>query len=219
MALSNWDTLMVDQNGKPIDGMWTSPAGVGIEVYKNWVHVHDQKAYIGGGYAYTEPIVMRITEGDIQYRDVSIVALRGPQNGIYICAWNTIYSDDYKSSHDIGCIGIGVYGFADNGKYLGVNKGSTKWYMKEINKQETRIDTMFSYEYDKNGKLKKLRESYKYKHDVYDIPDIFKKMDLLKAERYNQGDGYFAAHIDVPLQNTKPGEAKPTIMSQMMKKG
>lgn len=39
MALSNWDTLAFDSEGKPSRGNFTAPNGVSVEIYKNWLYV------------------------------------------------------------------------------------------------------------------------------------------------------------------------------------
>lgn len=209
MALSNWDTLMIDQDRKPLGGMWKSDSGIGVELYKNWIHVHDEKAYIGDRAHYSKPIIMMIEEGIICYKDIQIIALRGPQNGVYLVTWKHYYSKDYKKHWIKGAIGCGVYGFSGN-RYVGVTKGAIRWFTKELKREEVHYDTLWSSDTRKEKKIKR-------HHAIYDAPDIFKNMNLIKVQRYNQGDAYIAAHINTPLQNTTPGKAKSTVMSKMTK--
>jgi hypothetical protein len=216
MALSNWDTMLLDQKGKPLPGSWTSPKGIKVEVYKNWVHIHDEKAWVEDGASYMKPIVMRMESGQIHYKDVEILVLRGPQNGAFLVAWSDIYSKDYKKHKVVGCIGCGVYGFSGD-RYTGVTRTALKWFMKELNKTTIDHDTMYSSDFIK-GKWKKTKEIFKVVRAIHDAPEEFKKIDLLKGQRYNQGDAYFAVRINSNLQNTTPGKAKPTVFNQLLKK-
>jgi hypothetical protein len=211
MALSNWDALMLDEHGLPMSAFWKSDSGVGIEIYKNWIHIHDELAYMESKACYTKPIVMAIQSGELQYKDLHILALRGPQNGVYLVVWKDYYTKDYKKHWVKGVIGCGVYGFAGH-RYVGVTKTSIRWFQDEINKKERRYDIL-PYP-GRNGKIKK--KKLLYDHEIYDVPEEFKKMDLLNAKRYNQGDAFFTAHINTDLQATKPGKAKDTMFSKLL---
>lgn len=41
MALSNWDTMSMDEKGKTLSGEFVSPLGVKVEFYKNWIYVRE----------------------------------------------------------------------------------------------------------------------------------------------------------------------------------
>ncbi len=117
MALSNWDTLAVDLEGKPIPGSFTSPLGVQVCFHKNWLYVFDEKAWRES--RYTRPIVMQVEEGHITYLDTHIQAKRGPQEGIFaIITSGSEWNKDLK-----GMVGCGVYGFNDS-TWVGVNSES-----------------------------------------------------------------------------------------------
>lgn len=126
MALSNWDTLAVDQEGKPCGGSFVFPSGISVDIHKNWIYVNDPKAWRKGS-GYVEPVVMQVEEGKITYQEIHIQAIRGPKNGIYFTAWHTEYPD-YKIDAGnvqiaegsklqdpvtVGMVGIGCYGFED----------------------------------------------------------------------------------------------------------
>lgn len=119
MTLSNWDTLSIDQNGKPTNGIFKSPLGIRVAIYKNWLYIHDNKAYEKGG-LYVEPIVMEIQEGDLIYKDISIFAKRGPQSGIFCVVYVPTWAHEGEF---IAMIGAGVCGFEDE-KWIGVNSES-----------------------------------------------------------------------------------------------
>jgi hypothetical protein len=106
MALSNWDTLALTAEG-PCNGAFTSPLGVTVEIYKNWLYVRDPEAWREG--RYTEPVIMEIQHGEVNYRDVCILAQRGPQNGVYVMVWSGY---EWNPGADM-MVGCGVYGFSE----------------------------------------------------------------------------------------------------------
>lgn len=133
MALSNWDTLTINQDGDTVNGLFTSPLGVTVEFYKNWLYVHDPKAWQGGPFG--EPVVMRVEEGELQYRDVSIIAKRGPQEGVFAL----IHSGFQYNRTFSATIGCGVYGYDDEGDFTGVQEESIKFlkdFLADIWKNE-----------------------------------------------------------------------------------
>ena len=223
MALSNWDTLSVDHSGKPLAGEYKFKNGVTVEFYKNWLYLQDEEAWKDSDASFSKPTIMQIGNGDIVYRGIHIIALRGPQNGVYAVIWHSEYqkqSEDknapYRPPIITGMIGCGVYGYS-NRKWVGVNKSSIKWFMKEINKQETVCMNGSESHKDKNGKWRIKRTKDYYKSPVYDIPDEFKKLDLVNSKRFNQGDMYFKQHLGIALNATKPGKSKPTTFKKLLK--
>jgi len=212
VALSNWDTMAINERCESIDGYWESPAGVGIGIYKNRLHIHDKKTWEDNDYQYSEPIIMMIQEGVLDYKDIHMVALRGPQGGIYVMVWHHEYRDDYSTKITTGMIGIGCYGF-EGEEFVGVTPDSIKWLSNEMNAQHEETSTMSSST-GPNGEWEDEEFTSTY-HDI-DIPDEFRKLDLSKAIRFNQGDAYFADKIDSDLQATEPGKAKNTMMSKIL---
>ena len=106
MSLSAYDTLMVDHNGRNISGFWTSPVGITVRIRKNWVYVEDPKGWRKDGANYQKPVVMEVQWGDIIYKDVHILALSGPQKGIYFIAWAYKWSKNKKKIiGEVGCKG------------------------------------------------------------------------------------------------------------------
>jgi len=114
VALSNWDTVAVDENGEPTDGRFTSPLGISVELYKNFLYVRDETSWRRGG-PYVEPTVMSIDHGELIYLDVSVYAVRGPKNGIYTAVWTGYpHEPTWKAM-----VGIGCYGYDDD-RWVGV---------------------------------------------------------------------------------------------------
>jgi len=157
MALSNWDTLAVDENGESTNGIFTSPNGVSVEFYKNWLYVRDKKGWQEGG-RFVEPTVMQVDNGTLSYKDVSICAIRGPQNGVYAVVESTIYPPhltedcakckakaksywhekncaDFVDTKHLVMIGCGVYGY-DGEEWVGVDDESKKFLASWIQKAD-----------------------------------------------------------------------------------
>jgi hypothetical protein len=191
MALSNWDTLAIDRNGESIEGRLTTPKGVSIEIYKNWAHVLDPKAWSEDN-SYVEPVIMVIEDGHLTYKDLEIFAKRGPQNGIYLVAIWRQYGDkpDYKMTWG-GMVAIGCYGFSDEGEWNGVEKESVDF-------------------------LKNMIEEC---HNEYILDkDAFVDIDFENALRYCQGDAYFAKQGVVAGNiGTKVGEVEDPLLIKAIK--
>ena len=113
MALSNWDTLVLDHKGNPSRGDLISPMGITVEVHKNWLYLRDPQAWRPG--QFVEPTVMEIQEGSIHYLDVHVFARRGPAYGIYFSVWTGNEGKEGFSA----MAGIGCSGYVEE-KYVGV---------------------------------------------------------------------------------------------------
>lgn len=124
MALSNWDTMAFNEKGQPSNGIFTSKLGVRVEFYKNWLYVHDEKAWEDGG-AFVRDTVMNVQLGDLQYKDVHITAVRGPQEGIFA----VVYSGYGKDA--VGMLGCGVYGYHDM-EWCGVTPKTIEWWAEHM---------------------------------------------------------------------------------------
>jgi hypothetical protein len=112
MALSNWDTYALNLKGEPSDGTFTSPAGISVEFYKNWLYVHDPRAW-HEGLGFVKPVIMEVNHGQLRYGDVNVVSARGPQNGIYAAVWSGWESAKEPEQQLRGMVGIGCSGFRD----------------------------------------------------------------------------------------------------------
>lgn len=118
MALSNWDTLAFDKNGKPTNGIFQCK-GITAEIYKNWLYIHDPHAWEKDG-RFCEDTIMQIYHGEVDYKTIQIIAKRGRQASI-LCV---VYSWDYnkpKAKQYEFMIGCGVYGYR-GGKWVGVEE-------------------------------------------------------------------------------------------------
>ena len=116
MALSNWDTLCFNHKGEVCEGKFTSPMGIVVEAYKDWLYVKDKQTWRKG--VYTNNIVMEVNSGELQYYDVrircefqsSIDDVSEDYSRILFAIWS-----GFESSDDFTGI-IGVACFADMNK-------------------------------------------------------------------------------------------------------
>lgn len=142
MALSNWDTLAVNEEGKSITGTFISPSGVVVEIYKNYIAVRDPQAW-KEGCGFSEPTIMVVNEGNFTYKDVQILATRGPKEGIYLAVTSGHFSDK-----TLKCmLGIGCYGF-DVDKWVGIED-------REIDYLQSKLEK-WAYNYDIDPEVAKI---------------------------------------------------------------
>jgi hypothetical protein len=208
MALSNWDTAAWDEGGTPTNGVFETSWG-SVQIYKNWIYVRDPKAWTEGG-AYIRPTVMEVQSGSISYKDLCIEAVRGPQNGVYCAVWTPSHFREDKRLK--GMLACGVYGF-DGEDWVGVKPESLQLF-SELITDKVRIQEFCTVYDSVKGKYK---EMLNYEADSWDIPDEFRKIDVTKAVRFNQGDAFFAQNLGFDIPCSPPGEAEPTVMDHIIK--
>lgn len=225
MALSNWDTLAIDETGASISGSFVSPLGVRVEFYKNWLYVYDEKAYQEGG-TFTNSCVMEVQSGDITYKDVVISAVRGPQGGIYAQVSTQWYKDDRKIM-----VGCGVYGYeyppapcGHDANILG-SRSSTgkdgKWITRCVECEQIIPDCKW---------VGVLPESLEFLRNMVleFVPDYLSKEQqdnhintklanaLSTALRFNQGDAFFATAYGEDIPATAPGEVNRPMIETLI---
>jgi hypothetical protein len=183
MALSNWDTLSVDHNSNPINGTIRSKMGVQVDIYKNWLYINDEIAWREG--AYIKPIVMEIQSGDLIYKDVTIYAERGPQNGVYCVVYTPSHLNEAKGEGPNAMIGIGCYGYIGE-DWIGVHSKSVDFLIDIV-----------------KSRINDLPWSYK---------GILDNLNFKNALRFNQGDAYFANKLKFDIPTSKPEEAEKSIL-------
>lgn len=237
MALSNWETLAVNAKGEPINGVFVSKLGVKVDFYKNWLYVADEAAWVEGC-RYTKPTIMNVDSGEFTYKDVTIIAKRGPQQGIYA----VIYSQRFERVPEEGCtqcgkkekvheygthgklelpfhasdcpvvfdcmVGIGCYGYEDGGEFVGVKPESLAFLKTWLNASEEDAIEI----HDEDG------TKHERRFTSYLFEEAFRKIPLEKPLRFNQGDAYFSKHLDFDLPATEPGAQQDTVLSQMLKR-
>ncbi len=172
MALSNWATLTINEKGEPIGGIFQSSlVGIWVEFYKNWLYLHDDRAWRKES-GWAKDVVMEIQEGEFNYQNLKIKAVRGPKNGIY-----AVVSEGYRYNKTFKAIvGIGCYGWAEGYD----EEGEPIW--NGIEKAEEEFLAKQLYEWGMIGKDKDFSE------------DILKK-----SLTFNQGNMFFTKHLGIPL--------------------
>jgi len=215
MAVSNWDTLALNEKGEPIRGSYVSPAGVEVTIYKNCVYVRDERAWTSD-IGWAEPTVMQIREGDVAYKDVSIRAVRGPQAGVYVAAFHVDWEPEKRVVS--GMIGVGAAAYLNNGEYAGVQPECVEFLrdgllFKSHREQRdlwgsNRAKKFVSDMTDEERKLWPnivVIDDDTIEYDVYDfeIPDEIREIDMSKALRVNQGDLYFSPVMTQAINSMK----------------
>jgi len=193
MALSNWDTLSIDHNSKPINGKIKSKMGVQVEIYKNWLYINDKDGWTDGNYI--KPIVGEIHAGALTYKDVVIYAERGPQDGIYCIVGTPAWADEQESEKLNLMVGIGCYGFDGyrGDRWTGVTEVAVDFLIGMV-----RLSA--------NHRL-----LWAHKESLQDI-------NFKQAQRFNQGDKYIADNLKLDMPISKVGESEEPIIRQMFKK-
>lgn len=201
MALSNWDTLAINQDNDSVSGYMKTEDGVTAEIRKNHLIVEFGE----------ERIV--IENGNLSYHDLSISAVRGPQGGIYIACWERW---EYKKF----IVGCGVYGF-DDSDWVGVKQESLDFLHKFITDQhpiwtQEEIDEMVA-SVPEEHREQMLEGMTGDKNVSYTLSKEIAAIDVYKGSRFNQGDAYFAQRAGADIPATKVGEAEEPILTQAFK--
>lgn len=133
MGLSNWALAAINENGEGTNGVFVPEETVELEIYKNWLYVRDKDNQ--GETHFHGPCVMRINEGAIEYRNTTILAARGPKNGIYLVAYTgNLFGEGENAWSAI--LGIGCYGYGEQEQWVGIEK-------EDVDYLERIIDTNF----------------------------------------------------------------------------
>lgn len=224
MALSNWDTAALDEQSRPTNGVFVSPVGISVRIYKSWLYIDDPAGWRPKG-SFTEPTVAQINDGSLWYKDVKIRAWRGPSDGIYVVVWSGY-------DKNIRCmVGCGVYGFLDNGEWTGVTDEHIEFLKKKIppplnfpsppdptwgGTQGEEQDQKIQEYFDMVSRLNEAQEE-----GLLDNDTIRKLgLDFSKMLRFNQGDAYFAARFGHATESvaTPVGQEKPPMLIRALKK-
>lgn len=157
MAISNWDSMALNQDNKPCEAKLISPCGVRIDIYKNWVSVGDEKAW-DENCGFIKDNVMHITNAELKYKDLNIL-VQTKGYTVYLIAWHGWeHKGDMK-----GIIGIGTYGYDDEEEYIGVRHNELE-----------ELDIFRKKEFgDYNEVPKKLKELDLSKAKRYNQGDLF----------------------------------------------
>jgi len=118
MSLSDWDLLAFDENAQASDGTIKGfITGTACEIRKNWLYVRDEDAWVGGR-RFVKPTIAEVQSGDLYLSGFEIVAVRGPQEAIFVQVTAAQYKKqekgepyqppDVRRMAGIGCCGYYV---------------------------------------------------------------------------------------------------------------
>jgi hypothetical protein len=212
--------MAVNEKGESIDGVYTSPDGIVVEFYKNWIYVRDEKSWAEGS-GWAKPTVMQVKSGSLAYKDIHILALRGPQGGVFAAIWTEKYDEEGEGESKrvvkkvTGMVGCGVYGF-DKDKWVGVTRATRSWWQKKLRAFKMRTEKVRITEYPTEGKKRVRIHKSRVKRFDLDVPDELRVVKFNKALRFNQGDRYFAQHLGEKIPATEAGEQTEPVMTEII---
>jgi len=118
VALSNWDTLAFNTDGKPAGGSLELPSGAVAEIYKNWLYIHHPKMQTESS-GFASNCIAQIQHGEVQLAGFDIIAARHDlQNSVFVF----VQHHEYEPRKEYYMAGIGCYGFKDNLDWLKENR-------------------------------------------------------------------------------------------------
>src|ERR1700722_13804521 len=86
MALSNWDTMAFDSNGKSCSGDFVFSNGTKISIYKNWIYLYDPTLWRDGD-SFFKPCIGEVDSGNMDIAGIKIVAHRhSEQSAVFLYA-------------------------------------------------------------------------------------------------------------------------------------
>jgi len=237
MALSNWDTLAFDADGKPCVGVVVNGNG-SVEIYKNFLYVYNKKMFKKGEGSYTNNVIAQIESGNINISKFSIIAKRHKeQNSIFVRVAYTV-GDEEKYF-----VGIGCYGFINTARIYAEKMGldtSRDWvsgssydgdkfseFITCFEKEGVETHTVpKKFLIDQENQwigvsdltfnafldfLEELRNEFElseeYLNKIKNIPPL----------RYNQGDAFFAKSLDKEITATEIGESSEPIFTKVIR--
>lgn len=251
MALSNWDTLAFDINGPSHFGSVVNHEQVVVSLYKNWLSVTRMvRSTTGPPWRrhdkVTEEYVATINHGELHVGAWTILARRGPQNGVYVIATSGRWEqhDQVERAFLVGC---GVSGFTDPTEPyhaaaidLGIDPDSlmtsTAW---DESGEEHRSVVGFRH---RSGGLEEVTVGTEVPEAEW-VGVLPESVNYLKgfvqehlrergfegwpghelgqipwdlAERCNQGDLYFENALGTMADTTAPGDAEDPLLIQML---
>lgn len=112
MALSDWDLLCINQEGKSFAGPLTNKDGNSVEVYKNRLYIHAPQMWTPGDSAFSQPVIAQVMEGEVHLAGFEIYAARSKiQNAVLTLVMSYLPGDKFDRKIEGG---IGAYGWEDD---------------------------------------------------------------------------------------------------------
>ena len=242
MALSDWDTLAFDSNGEPCAGELESFDGKHVcSIYKNWLQIVCPENHDYGMIGTTV-----VFSGKVEMGTLAIFAEEKKVNGNTAIF---VYVEDSHSEKEQRMAGIGCPGYKNQYDRVMQEHGlsSEEWlftcsyalyelavarsiYFDFEHKQTKESKTIeiaenaSDYEPVWAGISKELLDEFiEWLRELDVGTDGFtpwvEKVAAAEAMRFNQGDMFFAQHLNEPalLQASSPGNALEPILTRLCK--
>jgi hypothetical protein len=196
MALSSYDLIAFDENGKQTNGILNGfIEGTSCEIYKNWIYVRDKNGWVAGR-EFQKPTIAEIFSGYVEMCRFSIDSTRGNQNSIFVNIKSTAY-EPFRISR---MLGIGSYSYQPPYKKVMLEEGldSEKWksmglqyeVLKIPDDTKGKIDDIYIYTFENKEDGKQL--SFNRSGDEYNwqyvgiLPETFQEfINWLKDDDSN----------------------------------
>jgi hypothetical protein len=188
--------------------------------------------------SYIEPTIAELWFGDLSISGLTIRAIRGPQNSVFVFVR---YNEGKKTKYRTRVAGgIGAVGFTDVRpgvlKRAGIkNPNLEEWVSGSSyvtgDKPRHMVSRITKSGFIKNiyhnshsryvGVTRATKEAFFAwaKKEVENSPEGLAWLDKAKKNslRFNQGDAYFAKALKKSIPATKVGKAKGTVMGNMLR--
>ncbi len=131
MALGNYNSLTYNERGEPNDGTFISPMGVKVQVYKNWLYVHDEHSWQNDpkDMGFSSPTVMQVHFGHIAYKDVEmLVTFHDHYDTCCFVVWCPGYHYDDQVTR--GMLGMAAYAYDED--MVHAFDGEQVEYLREV---------------------------------------------------------------------------------------
>lgn len=228
MALSNWDSIAWGNDGTCQVAACDFGNDMTAELYKNWVYlhlpgrkypIHIQKGFLKGGFALAvergpgESVFVLLKHGDRQlFGGVADYGYSDPVPKM-LDHFGVKLTDGQEASYSSGRDEDGEY------RCLTIYEFSEmhvldRFYVREnleafepefVGVTQERINAFFEW-----------ASSFEYKLYFPDLDEWLERCQASDPLRYNQGDAYFAGHLDQDIPSSAPGEAQPTVLSNVV---
>ena len=114
----------------PSDGDFLSPTSdLSVKVHKNWIYLRSPSMW-RPDCGFVGSTIAQVEEGSLRLGGLQIKAVRGPQDGVVVCA----YTEEYGEATTItyrGMLGTGHYAHED-GKLVGTLPSTLEWIKTQI---------------------------------------------------------------------------------------
>lgn len=246
MAMSNYDLLAFDNQGKPCNGVFKS-GNTTARIYKNWLYVDNSKMWQKGESQYVKPTIAQINGGgSLNLGKMEIVTKwDNHQNSIFVFCQYSHYTK--KRTIRKKMVGIGCCGFLDttsiyiekmgldpdkdwiggSSHHDGISEEVVSCFIDEgwggIEEHVVPKEFVIEYEDAWIGVNTETYQNFlKWLEGLVEDYIMDKKyLKLIKKQtplRTNQGDLYFADHLDLPHEGTPVEQSNAPMINDFIGK-